>query len=192
MHREFLVQRYIHILGVWNKKVNLVQPDSLKQVMDRHVRDSKQLCGYIKVNSEIVDVGSGAGFPGVILSIYGYQNVTLCENNFKKVMFLNDIKRQLNLNFNIFNDDVYNFSSVQNAPCASRDFVVVSRAFGALSKLMGVMVRIGILRAVLHKGKGCLSELTDASRSFKFRFQLRRSITSSDGVIVLLNDVMKV
>jgi 16S rRNA (guanine527-N7)-methyltransferase len=192
VHRNFLINKYVHVLKTWNKKVNLVQADSLKQVMDRHVRDSEQICSCLEDDSKIIDVGSGAGFPGVILSIYGYQNVVLCENNYKKIMFLNDVKQKLGLNFEIFGDDIYNFPKVKDVFCKMQNSVMVSRAFGTLSELMNIMNKVGISQAVFHKSRKCLLEFSEASRYFKFRFLLKRSVTSDEGIIILLNNVIKV
>ena len=80
--------KYIELLNNWNKRINLVQADTLRDVKTRHIDDSLQLAPYLPKNGTIFDIGSGAGLPGIILAIAGFDNIVLIEKDIKKSVFL--------------------------------------------------------------------------------------------------------
>ena len=84
--------KYYEILSLWNKKSNLVQKNTISSFFDRHVLNSLELLPFIKKEQKIVDVGSGAGFPGVPLSIMGYADISLIESIKKKCSFLSFVR----------------------------------------------------------------------------------------------------
>lgn len=165
------VQQYISLLKVWNKKINLVQHNTLKDIINRHINDSLQIKDMLNENDTILDIGSGAGLPGVILSIYGFQKVILCENNFKKVVFLREVKRQLGLNYNIFADDIYKFDTSKYT-----EITAVSRAFASLLKLLEIMHVLNIPKGVFHKGVRYKNEILVAKQYYEFDCNVIQSI----------------
>lgn len=78
---------YKNLLLKWNKTVNLISKNSEKEIWERHICDSLQLTKYINFSDTIIDFGSGAGLPGIILSIAGVKNMLLIEANKKKISF---------------------------------------------------------------------------------------------------------
>ncbi|MDR1476147.1 MAG: 16S rRNA (guanine(527)-N(7))-methyltransferase RsmG [Holosporales bacterium] len=183
MDKKSSIEQYISLLINWNLRMNLVQTESVLHVMDRHVRDSWQISLYIDPSDTVLDVGSGAGFPGVILSIFEFKKVILCENNFKKVTFLREVKQKLGLNFDIFDEDVRRISVRERLPGVT----LVSRAFGDMTTLMSVMEKLEVKNGVFHKGKKYVEELEKADKCYTFDFQIKQSLTSNDGVIVLIS-----
>lgn len=104
--------KYKDLLIEWNKKFNLTTIVEEKEIFLKHFYDS--LCIVISDNLEnknICDFGTGAGFPGMVIAIvFKNSNITLLESNSKKVTFLNEVKKQLNLkNVSIINDRVENY-----------------------------------------------------------------------------------
>ena len=71
--------KYENLLKEWSTKMNLVAPSTLSDIQTRHIKDSAQLAKFIPKNVNIIDLGSGAGFPGVVLAILGW-NVTCIES----------------------------------------------------------------------------------------------------------------
>ena len=192
MLQNEIIDSYLSILRTWNKKINLVQTDTLQSAFERHIKDSMQICDMLDKNDLIVDIGSGAGLPGVVLSICGFKNVVLCEKNFKKSVFLKTVKSKLNLNFDVFNDDIYNFSKIQNAPRgAFENCVAVSRAFGSLKLLLDVMCSINISKGVFHKGEKINEEINEALHEFEFDYSLVKSVTSDNGVIITVSEIRR-
>jgi 16S rRNA (guanine527-N7)-methyltransferase len=79
---------YQNLLLKWNKAINLISRNSEKDIWARHILDSLQLLKYIDFLDNIIDIGSGGGFPGIVLSIGGVKNIALVESDKKKSVFL--------------------------------------------------------------------------------------------------------
>lgn len=188
MNQNELFDQYIVNLTKWNKKMNLVQNDSLKNVFERHIKDSLQIQKFLNKNDYIVDIGSGAGFPGIVLSICGFRNIALCEKNFKKCIFLNEIKNKLGLDFVVYNGDIYELNVPRGTLSKT---VAVSRAFGSLSKLLDVMAKLSIKRGVFHKGECFYDEIKEAELEFEFNYTKTQSITNEKSVILDINNIRR-
>ena len=114
----------------WQKKINLVSKATLSDAWMRHIVDSAQLALYIEHPSfKIVDFGSGAGFPALVLAVLGAENVHLIESDRRKVEFLRAVVRELSLN----NVTIHN-SRIEDVTCLRAD-VITARALAPLSQL---------------------------------------------------------
>lgn len=136
--------------------------------------------------TSILDIGSGAGFPGMVLAICGYKNVTLCESNHKKCIFLEEVARQTHTDIIVLNQRVEHLSETYD--------IFVSRAVTDLQRLCSMMAShmapenaIG----VFHKGRRWKEEVSQAELIWSFETQAYLSITSPDSVILVLNDLRK-
>lgn len=120
-----LFRTYEKELLFWNRKVNLISLKSDYDIPIRHFIDSLTLIGFIHPGSRLLDIGTGAGFPGVPLKILDPSiRLTLVESNGKKVSFLKELCRKLNLEVKILNARVEDLGEEYRS-----DFdVVVSRA----------------------------------------------------------------
>lgn len=188
MFQNELFDKYLLILKEWNKKINLVQESTLDYYFNRHIKDSLQITEFIDLNDNVIDIGSGAGFPGVPLSIYGYSKILLCEKSFKKCTFLKYLKEKLNLNYSIFNGDVFNLNIPEEI---LPETVAVSRAFGSLLILIDFLNKKGILKGVFHKGENYMDEIMEAKRSFEFDFRVKPSITNSKSAILIIENIRR-
>ena len=100
---------YKNLLREWSGRMNLVAPSTLSDIDNRHIADSAQLAEYLPADCDVIDLGSGAGFPGVVLAILGWR-VTCIESIGKKVAFLTEVKNQLHLdNLTIYHGRVENY-----------------------------------------------------------------------------------
>ena len=109
MKNKVKFERYANLLREWSGRMNLVAPSTLNDIENRHFADSAQLADVLPVGVNVVDLGSGAGFPGVVLAILGW-NVTCVESIGKKVAFLNAVKEALDLdNLTIYHGRVEDF-----------------------------------------------------------------------------------
>ena len=179
---------YIEYLKLWNAKLNLVSRETLDDVYNRHILDCMQISRYLKKDYCIIDVGSGAGLPGVILSILGYHHVLLCEQNFKKCVFLHDMKVQLGLDYDIYNGDIYDYYIISEESCR---VVLVARAFASLSRLIDVMTQLKVERGVFHKGEHYRSEIAEAQKLYDFKYEVKHSETNEQSVILIINLVRR-
>ncbi|MBR1944547.1 MAG: 16S rRNA (guanine(527)-N(7))-methyltransferase RsmG [Alphaproteobacteria bacterium] len=187
MTTDKLINQFISLLKFWNKKVNLIHVDTMRTMQQRHIEDCAQLKNYIDPSHTVLDIGSGAGFPGIILSICGFKNVILCEKDFRKSVFLKDVKRQLKLDFTVFNGDIYQFDTSK----ISTPITAVSRAYGSLSDLLDIMDVLKISTGVFNKGSNYRVEINEAKQKFNFHYQDFQSITDIQGRILKIVNVTR-
>ena len=108
-HQEKLLDTYIFNLKKYNKHTNLVGGSTLEDPWNRHILDCLQILPELNnYNCSILDMGTGAGLPGLLLSIMGCKNVTLADSNNKKIKFLENIKKEMRLKVKIVLDRVEN------------------------------------------------------------------------------------
>src|ERR1700735_2435210 len=87
------LQDYVNLLKKWQAKINLISNSTILDVWKRHIIDSGQLMKYLSESENVIDIGSGAGFPGMVLAILGIKNMTLVESDSRKAAFLREAAR---------------------------------------------------------------------------------------------------
>ncbi len=186
--REALAKldRYAALLADWQTRMNLVGPSTLPHVWSRHFSDSAQLV-RLAAPGPWLDIGAGAGFPGLVAAILGAGPVHLVESVGKKARFLETVVAELAL------DSV----TVHNARVeAIPKFTVATisaRACASLSQLFDWGLRFADRGTVwlLPKGAKVASELSEARQHFKLHVEQVPSLTSTDGRIVVARDVRR-
>ena len=185
---------YFDLLNVWQKKMNLVSNNSLENAEIRHFLDSAQLYIFCKnLNGNIIDFGTGAGFPGAVLSILGASKIFLIESNKKKCNFLIKLKKETNSNFNIVNSRIENLdfldpslivsralTSTKNLLIFSIDHMLKSKKINSKKEALQKLPNLLFL-----KGKSFKEELDDMPENLKIKFQTFPSITSAESRILL-------
>ena len=180
---------YVDFLIYSNKYLNLIGKTTEKTVFLRHFADSGQICDLIDNKNNIIDIGSGAGFPGVILKLLLddkkiKSNVELIEKSPKKCKFLIELNKKLNIDIKIVNIRLedYKFKNMN---------VVVSRAFKKTSETLAILLKNKnlIKDIILLKGKSYQLELDDAIKKYSFNFEKFQSITSEEGKIIKINNL---
>lgn len=177
---------YYNLLNQWNKVISLVQEKTLDDFIVRHIIDSLQIAHLInQQDSHIVDIGTGAGFPGLALAIYGYKNITLVESNHKKTIFLNEVSRKTNTSVTILNERAENVSH-------KFDFIL-SRACSSLTNLLSLMSNVSreTSSGIFHKGATFLTEIEEAKQNWNFDYELVDSITDKNSKIIIVRNVGK-
>ncbi|MDR0744741.1 MAG: 16S rRNA (guanine(527)-N(7))-methyltransferase RsmG [Holosporales bacterium] len=175
---------YIMLLKKWNKSINLVQEKTIDVAFNRHVADSLQISDFLEKNEKIIDIGSGAGFPGMVLALNGFSNITLCEKSFKKSIFLTLVKNKLGVNVKISNINIYNV--------LEKGYTCISRAFGSVLQLLDIMYRLESPKGILHKGENYFQELSEAKKSFNFDYQITNSTTNKQSVILIIRNIRRI
>ncbi len=177
---------FVKNLLLYNKKRNLIAKSTEKQIWDRHILDSAQLIKFIdaKTCTGIADLGSGAGFPGIILALY-YQNynfhVKLYEKSSIKSSFLTNISKLLGLNCNIICSDVNSVKINSNH--------IVCRAFRKLPYILNISRENCVKKHkfIIMKGKNAQYEINNTSQMRNYEYRLEKSITDNDSKIIILN-----
>ena len=181
------IEKYIKILLEWQKHVNLISKNTIPEIEKRHVLDSAQLWKYIPDSSKTVtDVGSGGGFPGIILGILnkwaGFPlKITLIESDSKKAIFLGEVNRQLKLNLNILTERVEKVENLNSD-------IITARAFSELNQIVSLCKKIVSCETIwiLPKGKGGQEEI----KNCQFKCQIEQFPNEySEGVILKISGV---
>ncbi|HVV65392.1 MAG TPA: 16S rRNA (guanine(527)-N(7))-methyltransferase RsmG [Rhizomicrobium sp.] len=178
---------YVELLRDWNARHNLVSAASLEDVWRRHVWDSAQLAALIPSTATcLVDLGSGAGFPGLVLAtlMSDRVRVTLYEATAKKCAFLRDVAGRLKLNVDIRN------RRIEDAEDEFFD-VVTARACSPLAKLLGYAQHFAGPRTIclFLKGQNVGDELTEARKYWKMQLQQHPSLTDPSGRILEIREL---
>jgi 16S rRNA (guanine527-N7)-methyltransferase len=182
------LETYAEMLRVWNRRHNLVSEASLEDVWHRHMLDSAQLIPLIPESTKtLADIGSGAGFPGLVLAIMlrNRIKVTLYEATRKKCEFLAAVAERLVLkNLQVRNE------RVEAAPRELFD-VVTARACAPLPRLLEYAQDfIGPDTVCLFlKGQNLVLELTDARKSWRMKVRQHQSITHPYGAVLEIRDL---
>ena len=183
------LNKYKDFLLTRNKYLNLIGKTTENQIFTRHFADSAQIYDLIEDKSEIIDLGSGAGFPGILLRILMDDkkitgNITLIDKSSKKCKFLQDLSDKLSLTLNIVNLKMENYKF-------DKISTVVSRAFKKTIDTIDILFKNNdkIRNIILIKGKTYQQELEDAKKKYTFDLEKFRSITSDESYILKINNI---
>ena len=174
-----------------NKLLNLIGKTTENNVFSRHFTDSAQIYDLIDDKSEIIDIGSGAGFPGVIIKILMDSkkiegNVVLLDKSPKKCKFLDDLSKKLGLKVEIKNVKLehYKFDKIST---------IISRAFKKVIETIDILFKNNdkIRSIILMKGKTYQHELEDVKKKYTFDLEKFRSITSDESYILKISNIKR-
>ena len=178
---------YLSSIIKHNKHTNLVGKSTIENIWDRHVLDCLQLTKYI-INKKlkILDLGTGAGLPGILFSIVGYQRVLMVDSVKKKTDFVRKIIKELSLTAKIQN------KRIEKSPTSQHN-IIVSRALAPLVKLLTYarMYSNKNTTSLFLKGRNANSEIDIASKVYFFEFEKIRSLSSDDGCVLKINNIRK-
>ena len=170
----------------YNQKFNLISKSTIENIWDRHVLDSAQLVKFIKFNDglSLSDLGTGAGFPGIIIAIFNRNpkfHVKLYEKSRVKTKFLFTLCEKLNIKAEVYDNDYRNHIINSN--------YVVSRAFKKLEEHIRISREIIKVnhKLIILKGKSAEEEIKQLNNNFNYSYTLEKSITSPDSKIVIID-----
>ena len=185
--------KYEKFLIKSNKMLNLIGKSTISEIWTRHFLDSSQVIDFIDKNTRsIIDLGSGAGFPGLIIAILAkdkkiHTKVKLVEKSPKKASFLREIVNDLNLNV-----EVLNINALTHAKKLEAD-LIVARAFKPLKIILKFLNKNkqNWKKVFLFLGKTGHEELIQASKSWYIKYKQRMSVTSNDSIVIEINKLIK-
>jgi 16S rRNA (guanine527-N7)-methyltransferase len=178
------LQTYLALLARWQKKINLVGPSTLADPWRRHVLDSAQLLPHIAAGSTLVDLGSGAGFPGLVLAIMAQLDVHLVESDLRKTVFLQEAARLTGTVVEIHNQ------RIESLPALTAD-VITARALAPLPFLCKLAQPLCHAETVclFLKGRSAQEELTETQKQTTLQATLIASQTDSEGVLIKVRNL---
>ncbi|GBR09301.1 16S rRNA (guanine(527)-N(7))-methyltransferase RsmG [Acetobacter oeni] len=177
---------FAELLTRWTARINLISARDVPHLWERHIRDCLQLVPLVEKGTRITDLGSGGGFPGIILAIAADADVTLIESDRRKAAFLREASRVTGCRTRVLDQRIENVE-ILPAP------VVTARALASLSQLLSwtekLLVPDGY--ALFLKGEHAPDELTDAARDWHMSVSQIPGRTSG-GVILKISDIRRV
>ena len=185
--------KYEELLISNNKSFNLIGKSTVNNIWHRHFLDSFQAIDFIDKNQKtLVDIGSGAGFPGLVLSIIARERkiplkIKLIEKSKRKINFLNEIIRKLKLNAHAINQNV------EDEKYRFVDDTFVARAFKPLPKILELIhsKAQNLKKIIIFQGKNGQLALLQASKNWDIKYKQRMSVTSNDSFIIEINKIEK-
>jgi 16S rRNA (guanine527-N7)-methyltransferase len=188
---EARLDRYVDLLLEWQAKTNLVAPSTLPNLWTRHISDSLQLLTLAPSAKVWADLGSGGGFPGVVLACALVETpaamVHLIERNAKKAAFLREALRVTNARGTVHLSDIGDNVDRITGPVDC----ITARALAPLHQLIGFaepLMRQGT-KALFLKGQDVEAELTEATKYWSIKPHLHSSRTGGHGWIVELDQI---
>ena len=187
------LKKYEDLLIKANKSLNLVGNSTINQIWSRHFLDSAQVIDFVDKNDKcLVDLGSGAGFPGLVLAIVCKDRkiplkIKLIEKSSKKVKFLKNVIEELDLKVEVFNQNIL------EEEIKFVEDVFIARAFKPLKKILQLMHNNAenYKKIFIFLGKTGKNELLQASKSWDIEYKQRVSVTSSDSMVIEINRLKK-
>jgi len=187
------LKKYEDILIKANKTLNLVGNSTINDIWTRHFLDSVQVIDFIDKNDNtLVDIGSGAGFPGLVLAIALKDKkiplkIKLIEKSPKKVKFLRDLINELRLDVEVVNENIL------QEPKKLLEDVFIARAFKPLKIILELIHNKAEnwKKIFIFLGKTGKNELLQASKNWDIEYKQRVSVTSNDSTVIEINRLKK-
>ena len=180
------LQVYVDLLAKWQKRINIVGPKTIDDSWSRHILDSWQVIHNLPPETHtIADLGTGGGFPGMVLAQLGDWKIHLIDSDSRKCSFLREVKRTTAANVEIHNERIEKLEFKVD--------VITSRACAPLTQLLdwseGLLAEGGT--CVFLKGRNWRDELTQAEKEWKLSVRFEPSQTDPDSVILILGGISR-
>jgi 16S rRNA (guanine527-N7)-methyltransferase len=178
---------FLDLLCRWQPAINLVGSATLADPWRRHVLDSAQLAAHVPAEAaDLVDLGSGAGFPGMVLALLGVRGVHLIEGDRRKAQFLREVARTTDAPATIH---AVRIEQMPGWPAA----VVTARALAPLPRLLELADRFLVSDSVglFLKGKSVERELTDARANWHMVSEMFPSLSGPTGMVLKLRGICR-
>jgi len=187
-------ENYISMILEKNKKINLISQNtaSKKYLINRHIIDSAQIIDFVDLNSNTtVDIGSGAGMPGIIVAIIlknmkNNMNVHLYEKSYHKSNFLKEVSEKLNLNTKIFQKNIYEIKKIETG-------TIMSRAFKPMPVVLDLVYEnfFRYKNLIFFMGKSGKKVFESSKKKWELEYVERKSLTSKDSFLINIKKIKK-
>ena len=180
------IEDFVLLLLQENQNFNFIGKSTIENIWERHILDSAQLMRFVSnKNAKFADLGSGAGFPGLIMSILGLREIHLIEKSFRKADFLRRAK--------LFSTNRVFVHQANLEELTAMEFdCIISRALAPLDKLLEYTKKF--LKkdgyCLFLKGKNLEKEIELAKKTFQFEYELHQSLTSSESNVIKIFNII--
>jgi 16S rRNA (guanine527-N7)-methyltransferase len=187
-------ESFIEMLQKKNEEINIIGKETAKNdvIRDRHIVDSAQIIEFIDLNSNIItDLGTGGGMPGIIISIMlkNLKNSTkihLYEKSHHKSAFLRKVSRDLKLNTEVMQKNIFEAQNLESG-------TIMARAFKPLPVVLDLINKnfSNYKNLILFMGKNGEKILEETLKDWDFDFEKKKSITSEDSFLLNIKNIKK-
>ena len=187
-------ESFIVMLQKRNEEINIISKETAKNdvIRERHIVDSAQSIDFVDLNSTIItDIGSGGGMPGIIISIMIKNlkksiKVNLYEKSHHKSSFLRKVSRELKLNTEVIQENIFETQNLESG-------TIMARAFKPLPIILELVYRnfSNYKNLILFMGKNGEKILEDTLKMWDFDFEKKKSITSEDSFLLNIKNIKK-
>ena len=187
-------ERFIAMLQKRNEEINIISKETAKNdvIRDRHIVDSAQIIDFVDLKSTIItDIGSGGGMPGIIISIMIKNlkksiKMSLYEKSHHKSSFLRKVSRDLGLNTEIIQENIFEIQKIESG-------TIMARAFKPLPIILELVYRnfSNYRNLILFMGKNGEKILEDTLKIWDFDFEKKKSITSEGSFLLNVKNIKK-
>ena len=175
-----------------NKEINLISPKTINNLKNRHIIDCAQVIDLIDINSKTcTDIGSGAGLPGIVLSIIlkGKKidmKMNIYEKSYHKSSFLRSVSQKLKLDSEIFQEDIFKKKNLVSGS-------ILVRAFKPLPVILDLVEKNfeKYTNLIVFMGKNGKQLLEEAFKKWEFEYKERKSLTSDDSFLLNIKNIKK-
>jgi 16S rRNA (guanine527-N7)-methyltransferase len=187
-------ESFIAMLQKINEEINIISKETAKNaiIRERHIVDSAQIIDFVDLNSSIItDIGSGGGLPGIIISIMIKNQkktikMNLYEKSHHKSSFLRKVSRELKLNTEVMQENIFETQNLESG-------TIMARAFKPLPIVLELVYRNfnNYKNLILFMGKNGEKILEDTLKIWDFDFEKKKSITSEDSFLLNIKNIKK-
>ena len=187
-------ERFISMLKNKNQEINIISKETAKNelIRERHIEDSAQVIDFVDLNSNIItDIGSGGGMPGIVISIMiknlkKYSKIHLYEKSHHKSSFLRSVSRNLKLNTEIMEKNIFEAQNLESG-------TIMARAFKPLPIILDLVCKnfTSYKNLILFMGKNGEYVLEETLKNWDFDFEKKKSITSKDSFLLNIKNIKK-
>ena len=187
-------ERFIAMLIEKNKEINIISKETAEKsiIRKRHIIDSAQIIDFVDLNNNTTtDLGSGGGFPGIIVAIMlknmkKKMNIILYEKSYHKCKFLRDVSKKLNLDTEIIQKDIFDATELKSGTIMARAFkpmpVIIELIYKNFKKYQNL---------ILFMGKSGKKVLEKTLKDWELDFELKKSITNEDSFLLNIKNIKK-
>ena len=187
-------ESFIAMLKERNEEINMISKETAKNhvIRDRHIVDSAQIIEFVNLNSTIItDIGSGGGMPGIIIAIMiknlkNNAKVHLYEKSHHKSAFLRKVSRDLRLNTEVIQENIFEAQNLESG-------TIMARAFKPLPVVLDLVHKnfSSYKNLILFMGKNGEKILEETLKNWEFDFEKKKSITSHDSFLLNIKNIKK-
>ena len=188
------LERLISIIQEKNKEINLISREILEkdQIRERHIIDSAQIIDFVDLNCNTTcDLGTGGGMPGLIVAIVmkkikNDMKVNLYEKSHHKSEFLKEVSKELNLNTNVIQKDIFTVKNIETG-------TIMSRAFKPLPVILDLVCQNfrKYKNIILFMGRTGKKTLNDTLKIWDLDYEVKKSLTNDDSFILNIKKIKK-